>query len=760
MYEAVSRLSKPMAPRVNRIIAIATVILLVTVVSPSQAKEFQSSWEVVESGTSEDLLTAAYFDGQVWAFGTGGVMLNSSDNGVTWKIADSPTNTDIHHSDSDFGSLLVAGDSGLMLLKKDQDSEWLDISLPTGSEVNGVSLTGSESVVAVGNGGKIWEYNNGSWENLTIPNSDLMGVSFLDEKRGIIVGSNGTMLFWDNRSVEEGRGELVPQGQWDYREVPEGAEGVTVVSVYFYSPSRIYTCTDDGRLLISMSNVVTGTDVGYIWALVDFERHYFPGSSEYLLHPDTLEVELTSIEVVTSTKLLLTGADGYLSMSLNGGSIVSQQINPVGNSTSFNDIAMVTNFIGVAVGDNGTILWTEDAGEDDQVGFVVPEYGNFGVFVDETKELFLDGFIATIKIVAFGIILGFFLGVTLAMCKTSPTSLRYIVERFDHRHVRAAGILILAGGLYQIHSAMPGTRDLGLQGIEYIFLPVGAPESFARILLGIALIFLGVMFLSNNGKFAKIKIKSFTLNPWRVRPLNTIATVYTDFFRNTPLIVQFLFIHFGLRLGALIQGPGLEIFSMDNLGQNHNLLTDIFARYNYSEPKYLTDSTTGLILINDRTLQAVLNPYYGTLVGGVLYDTKFIAAICALGFNSGAYQCETIRGAIQAIPSAQMEAGRSIGLTYLQTMRRVIMPQAIRICIPPMGNEMVNLVLNSSLAMIIGYAELTRQGKLIVASTFQYAYAWGMVLISYFVVTWTLALFLRWMEEKTRIPGLGMTGGD
>ena len=212
--------------------------------------------------------------------------------------------------------------------------------------------------------------------------------------------------------------------------------------------------------------------------------------------------------------------------------------------------------------------------------------------------------------------------------------------------------------------------------------------------------------------------------------------MYTDFFRNTPLIVQFLFIHFGLRLGALIQDPGLEIFSFDKLEQDHNFITDMFATYDHSEDNY------------------------GTLIGGLLYDSAFISAICALGFNSGAYQCETIRGAIQAIPSAQMEAGRSVGLTYLQTMRRVIMPQAIRICIPPMGNEMVNLVLNSSLAMIIGYAELTRQGKLIVASTFQYAYAWGMVLISYFVVTWTLALFLRWMEEKTRIPGLGMTGGD
>ena len=726
MYEADSRLSEPKALRVNRVIAIAAVILLVTVVSPSQAKEFQSSWEVVESGTSEDLLTAAIFDGQVWAFGTGGVMLNSSNNGVTWEIADSPTNTDIHHSDSGFGSLLIAGDSGLMLFKQDSDSEWLDISLPSGSEVNGVSLIGGHNVVAVGDQGTIWKYDTGVWEviSLTIE-SDLMAVSFVDEELGIVVGSGGTILFSDDGGEN-----------WDYREAPEGASEAVIISVEFYSPTRIYAITDDGRILISMNNVVSGTEVGYLWELVDFERHYPPGSNEYLLEPATLDVELTTVEVVTTSKLLMTGVDGYLSMSVNGGTIVSQQINPLGNDTSFNDIVMLTGFIGVAVGDGGAILWTEEAGADDQVGFVVPEYNNFGVFVDETKAMFLAGFIATVKIVAFGIILGFFLGITLAMCKTSPTSLRYIVERFDHRHVRAMGIPILAGGLYQFYSGIPGTRDLGLQGIEYIFLPVGAPESFARILLGIALTFVGVLFLSNDGKFAKIKIKSFTLNPWRVRPLNTIATVYTDFFRNTPLIVQFLFIHFGVRLGALIQGPGLDIFSFENLEQNHNFLTDIFATYDHSEGNY------------------------GTLIGGMLYDSAFISAICALGFNSGAYQCETIRGAIQAIPSAQMEAGRSIGLTYLQTMRRVIMPQAIRICIPPMGNEMVNLVLNSSLAMIIGYAELTRQGKLIVASTFQYAYAWGMVLISYFVVTWTLALFLRWMEEKTRIPGLGMTGGD
>jgi ABC-type amino acid transport system permease subunit len=193
-----------------------------------------------------------------------------------------------------------------------------------------------------------------------------------------------------------------------------------------------------------------------------------------------------------------------------------------------------------------------------------------------------------------------------------------------------------------------------------------------------------------------------------LRPLNSLATLYTDMFRNTPLVVQFLFLHFGIEMGKRIENAADGIF--DNIPY----LADIFS------------------------------------------DRIYLSAICALAMNSGAYQCETLRGAIAAIPSGQMEAGRSIGLTYLQTMRLIILPQSIRICIPPLGNEMVNLVLNSSLAMVIGYTELTRQGKLINAITFQITWTWGMVMISYFVVTWTLALILRRIEVKTKIPGLGI----
>ena len=280
---------------------------------------------------------------------------------------------------------------------------------------------------------------------------------------------------------------------------------------------------------------------------------------------------------------------------------------------------------------------------------------------------------------------------------------------------------------------MPIFENLGLDGWEYIYAPIGIInpdgitgdlqfENFLFLILGVSLSLLGMLLISGDGTYKKSTYalggREINWNPWGVRPLNFIATIYTDIFRNTPLIVQFLFIHFGVQIGALIGDPGAEMLEGSN-----GLITS-----------FLRDD--------------------------ILSNRACVSAIFALGLNSGAYQCETIRGAISAIPSGQMEAGRSIGLNYMQTMRLIIMPQAIRICIPPMGNEMVNLVLNSSLAMVIGYSELTRKAKLINAVTFQVFWSYGMVLISYFIVTWTLALFLRYLENKTRIPGLGISGGN
>ena len=690
--------------RVNRVVSVVALLVIVGLVGNSQAADYKSGWYVGESGSELNLNSAESFGEQIWVFGDSGLILISSDFGQTWTPTASPISEDIHYSDSAFGALAIAGNSGILLLKQDVNSDWVE--LPLSESINGISLTGNNSLVAVGNEGAIWRYGGSNWEFIpTGVDEDLLDVSFLDEDLGVAVGKNGTIIF-----SEDG-------GQtWDYRDAPSEVIESPIVSVEFFSPVRIYAVTDQGHIIKSAREGTT--DVGFLWNLVEIERHYPPGTNEFVGRLTSLGVTIHSIDVVSTNKFLLVGAGGYVSMSNDGGNIVRQQINPAGNNTSLYEIAMIDGFDGIVIGEQGLVLWTDRAGEDEPVGFEVINFNDFDNFVDYSKDMLFAGFIATIKIVVFGIVMGFLFGVTLAMCKTSPTSMKYMVERFDPKMVRVVGILLAIGGLYQFYIAVPKIADLGLDGIENIFIPVGDPGSFGRVLLGIGLTFVGVLFTTHDGKFSKLDLKGFKLNPWGVRPLNTIATLYTDFFRNTPLIVQFMFIHFGLQLGRLIQEPAQA---------------------------FLEDSTGGVAqFIKDEFLN----------------DRAYISAICALGFNSGAYQCETIRGAIQAIPSAQMEAGRSIGLTYLQTMRRVIMPQAIRICIPPMGNEMVNLVLNSSLAMVIGYAELTRQGKLITAVTFQMAYTWGMVLVSYFVITWTLALILRRLEESTRIPGLGMTGGE
>ena len=362
------------------------------------------------------------------------------------------------------------------------------------------------------------------------------------------------------------------------------------------------------------------------------------------------------------------------------------------------------------------------------------------------------------------------------------------------------------GGAELIYSALVDFHDFQLGSdtpklsaqLGYIFAPIGNPSAFFALIVGIGLTYLGFLFILTNGTFTKktiyagklmllvllwaiistelfvgfdlskfelnvnnlmkfglllgigffltkritpklsrkeIRINDFSISidPWSLRPLNSVATLYTDFFRNTPLLVQFMFIHFGIQLGKHIQNIGVD-FTGDltiissYLGPLDNLISPLI--------EYLNESLFGP------------------------GKRSYLSAIFALGLNSAAYQCETIRGAIAAIPSGQMEAGRSIGLTYMGTMRLIILPQAIRICIPPLGNEMVNLVLNSSLASVIAYTELTRQGKLVVAITFQIFWTWGMVMIAYFVVTWTLAILLRRLEEKTRIPGLGISGGN
>lgn len=129
----------------------------------------------------------------------------------------------------------------------------------------------------------------------------------------------------------------------------------------------------------------------------------------------------------------------------------------------------------------------------------------------------------------------------------------------------------------------------------------------------------------------------------------------------------------------------------------------------------------------------------------------FIAAITACSINSGAYVAEIFRGGIQSIDRGQTEAGRSLGMTWGQTMRFIILPQAFKRIIPPLGNEFIAMLKDSSLVSVIGFEELTRRGQLIIARTYGSFEIWLTVAFIYLVMTLTISRFVAYLERRYKI---------
>ena len=129
----------------------------------------------------------------------------------------------------------------------------------------------------------------------------------------------------------------------------------------------------------------------------------------------------------------------------------------------------------------------------------------------------------------------------------------------------------------------------------------------------------------------------------------------------------------------------------------------------------------------------------------------FVAAIAACSINSSAYVAEIFRAGIQSIDAGQMEAGRSLGMTWMQTMRYIIVPQAARRVIPPLGNEFIALLKDSSLVSVIGFEELTRRGQLIIARTYASLEIWICVAIIYLVMTVSISRLVAWLERRYKI---------
>jgi His/Glu/Gln/Arg/opine family amino acid ABC transporter permease subunit len=166
------------------------------------------------------------------------------------------------------------------------------------------------------------------------------------------------------------------------------------------------------------------------------------------------------------------------------------------------------------------------------------------------------------------------------------------------------------------------------------------------------------------------------------------SSIYVDFIRGTPLFVQILIFYYGIP--GLVNGLTGEVFRIDPI----------------------------------------------------------IAGIAVCSINSGAYNAEIVRAGIKSVDRGQMEAARSLGMTERQAMKDVIMPQAIRLIIPPLGNEFIALLKDSSLLAIISVHELSKNGMLYVSKTFAAFPTYISVAFVYLALTMGISRVLNYVERR------------
>ncbi len=175
-------------------------------------------------------------------------------------------------------------------------------------------------------------------------------------------------------------------------------------------------------------------------------------------------------------------------------------------------------------------------------------------------------------------------------------------------------------------------------------------------------------------------------------PLRYIAGAYIDFMRGTPLLVQIFIIYYGI------------------------------------------PSISG-----------------GQIPSSIVEIWPFVAAVIALSINSGAYVAEIVRAGIQAVEKGQSEAALSLGLTPAATMRHIILPQAFRHIVPPLGNEFIALLKDSSLVSAIALEELVRKGQIIQGRTFRPFEVYFVIAILYLIMTVTISKVVAILERRLKV---------
>jgi len=195
----------------------------------------------------------------------------------------------------------------------------------------------------------------------------------------------------------------------------------------------------------------------------------------------------------------------------------------------------------------------------------------------------------------------------------------------------------------------------------------------------------------------------------------TLATLYVETARGIPLIVLLLYV-------AFVLVPAI-ITAINSIG------------------------TWGLQTFTANALKQFFTGFSDFSIRQVDMEVR---AIVALSIGYGAFEAEVFRAGIQSIGRGQMEAARSLGMTYFQAMRFVILPQAVRRILPPLGNDFIALLKDSSLATVLAVREITQLGRLRRASTFRVFETFNVVSFLYLAMTLVLSGVVRVIEQRMR----------
>ena len=355
------------------------------------------------------------------------------------------------------------------------------------------------------------------------------------------------------------------------------------------------------------------------------------------------------------------------------------------------------------------------------------------------------------------------------------------------------GVLLLAGVLYT--NMLSGLSDLGLtlnldfleneagfgisEGIEYTPSDTYLKAFSVGVVNTLKVSFIGVVCATILGLIVGIARLS---SNWLIR---TVASVYVECFRNIPLLLQILFWYTAVILqlprvrdsislfrgvfinqrGFYLPSPeptsGLKVWSGFLLAglilavilyvlrakKLHQLELPGF-RAKWALPAFLIVALLGWFLTPEKPFRLDLPVLRGfNFVGGLSLSPEFSALLIGLSVYTGAFIAEVVRSGIQAVVKGQREAARAIGLSEAQTLRLVVLPQAVPIIVPPLTSQYLNLAKNSSLAIAIGFPDVFSIGNTMMLQTGQSIPVFAMIMVSYLIMSLTTSAGMNWYNR-------------